>query len=220
MLLSTVRRSGEFARTPSGSNMALFSAFLDATTLVPVRLADTLLHLAEAGLFRPLWSERVLAEAVAAVNAVRPNLPEGAARRRVDQMDAAFPDAGVRGWEDLEAALTLPDPNDRHVLAAAIRGRADIIVTDNLRDFPADYLRQFDLEIQGVDEFLLNQLDLSPRHTVEAVARLAQATARPPLSARDVLSDLSNCGAPGFARDAATQLWRVIPDERPPSISD
>ena len=73
----------------------------------------------------------------------------------------AFPDAIVMGWEPLEDAYVLPDPDDRHVLAAAVKGRADVTVTDNLKDFPARSLPA-DLEAQSADEFLLDALDLQP----------------------------------------------------------
>lgn len=125
--------------------MARYSAFLDACVLVPVSLADTLLRLAEAGLYRPLWSERILDEMVDAVVAIHPALPSGAARRRASVMQTSFPDATVTDWQDLEAGVTLPDPYDRHVVAVALQGRADMIVTANLRDFPADQLEPMGL---------------------------------------------------------------------------
>ncbi len=104
---------------------------LDACALVPIRLATTLLWLAEAGLFQPLWSETILDE-------VQRNLPKvgvtpGQASRRVSMMKEAFgTEALVDGFDDLIQEMRC-DPKDRHVLAAAVRGGADAVVTFNLR---------------------------------------------------------------------------------------
>lgn len=187
---------------------ARFSVFLDACVLVPVALADTLLRLAEAGLYRPLWSERILDEMVDAIEAVRPNLAAGAARKRADVMRRFFEDAEVAGWQGLEPGITLPDPDDRHVVAAALRGRADVIVTANVRDFPAERLTPVGLEVQHPDEFLLNLLDLEPDVTIAALHSQAAATRRPAISTKVLLSHLAKCGVPGFAAAAAPQLWR------------
>lgn len=84
-------------------------------------------------------------------------------------MRKAFEDACVTGWEPLLAGIDLPDVDDRHVVAAAQRGRADIIVTFNLRDFPTTILDDLDIEIQHPDEFLLNQLDLDPDRTMRVL---------------------------------------------------
>jgi len=88
-----------------------FSAMLDACALVPVALADTLLRVAEADLYRALWSTRILDETVRAIEVVHPDLPVGAARRRATNMDTSFPDACVTGWENLVGAIELPDPD-------------------------------------------------------------------------------------------------------------
>lgn len=188
--------------------MARFGALLDACVLVPIALADTLLRLAEADLYRPLWSERILDEMVDAINAARPNLPQDAAHKRADVMRTFFEDAKVDGWEDLEPSISLPDPDDRHVVAAALRGRADLIITAHIRDFPTDVLSPMGLEVQHPDEFLLNQLDLEPDLTVAALHRQAAATRRPAITTRTLLSHLAKCGVPGFAAATAPQLWR------------
>src|ERR1700722_4057412 len=99
--------------------MPRYTAVLDACVLVPIALADTLLRVAEKGLYRPLWSGRILAEAQAATEEIHPGID---AAKRFAQMREAFDDALVSGWEELEGGLSLPDQDDRHVLAAAIRG--------------------------------------------------------------------------------------------------
>lgn len=190
--------------------MARFSAFLDTCVLVPMVPADLLLRLADAGLFRPLWSEIVMAELLDVLGRVHPEYAtDGRARNRVKAMNKAFPDARVSGWEQLEQGIRLPDPNDAHVLAAAIAGRADIIVTENLKDFPEAVLDLHGLEAQGLDEFLLNQLDLMPDATIRALHEQAQATRRPPLTTGELLASLRRANATKFADAAFGQLWRA-----------
>lgn len=190
--------------------MARYCAFLDACVLVPIALTDTMLRLAEAGLYRPLWSDRVIAEMVDAIETIHPDLAPGQARSRADAMNAAFPDACVTDWEELVAGITLPDLDDRHVVAAALQGRADTIVTANLRDFPAEILDPMGIEAQHPDEFLLNQLDLDPDVTIATLHRQVAATQRPAITARELLDHLSLSGVPTFAQSAGRQLWRGI----------
>ncbi|WOP18821.1 PIN domain-containing protein [Raineyella sp. LH-20] len=192
--------------------MTRFSALLDACVLVPIALADTLLRLAEAGLYRPLWSDAILDEMVAAVEEIHPDLGDGRARRRSDVMRTAFEDACVTGWEPLLAGIELPDADDRHVVAAAQRGRADIIVTANLTDFPPSILSGFDIEIQHPDEFLLNQLDLDPDRTMRVLHDQSVATRRPSITIHELLRQLARCGVPRFAEAANGQLWRIQED--------
>lgn len=194
--------------------MSRFSAFLDTCVLVPIATADLLLRLAEAGLFRPLWSAAILDELERALISVHPDLASGGAQRRVEQMTHAFIDAQVTGWESITENLDLPDPDDNHVLAAAIAGRADIIVTNNIRHFPDLVLNQHGLEAQSLDEFLLNQLDLSRDVTLRVLTEQAQAARRPPLAPAELLQDLERSGVPSFATEAATQLWRTQPHAR------
>ncbi len=120
--------------------MPQYTALLDACVLVPVALADTLLRVAERELYRPQWSTRILDEAADAIVEIHPDLAPDVVAKRFTAMNAAFEDALVQGWEALEASIALPDPDDRHVVAAAMRGRADAIVTANVRDFPDEIL--------------------------------------------------------------------------------
>ena len=90
-------------------------------------------------------------------------------------MQASFEDACVTDWEELVAGISLPDPDDRHVVAAALQGRADMVVTANVRDFPSEVLEPMGLEVQHPDEFLLNQFDLEPDLTIATLHRQAAA---------------------------------------------
>ncbi|WP_295015394.1 PIN domain-containing protein [uncultured Micrococcus sp.] len=190
--------------------MARFSAVLDACVLVPIAQADTLLYMAEAGLYRPLWSKRILEETIRALETIHPDMKEsGAARHRTAVMNQAFDDACVEGWEELLSAISLPDENDRHVVAAAIQGRADLIVTANLKDFPEDVLGQFNLEAQHPDEFFVNQLDLDAGQVMRSLQVQAAATRNPALTVADILASLERCDAWRFAEAARAQTWRL-----------
>ena len=162
-------------------------------------LADTLLRVAEHGLYRPLWSQVLLDEAQDAILLVHPTIDPAGVPRRFDAMRRHFPDAMVTGWEPLESGLHLPDPDDQHVPAAAIRAGAQAIVTFNLRDFPVTILDQLDIEPIHPDDFLGHQLELAPELVLQALQEQAAATARPPLSLATLLQILGRAGCPTFA---------------------
>jgi predicted nucleic acid-binding protein len=138
-----------------------FRAFLDASVLYPVSLRNLLMRLTLAGLFQARWSPHVHEEWVKAVLRDHPHIPRARLHELRDAMDERAEDSLVTGYERLIASLTLPDPNDRHVLAAAIFARANIIVTCNLRDFPQAILDSYGIEAQHPDEFLRHLLDQS-----------------------------------------------------------
>lgn len=186
--------------------MAAFGAVLDACVLVPTALCDTLLRLADRDLYRPIWSARILAETRQAILEVHPGLDPGRVDARIRSMNAAFEDACVTGWEGLVAGIPLPDPDDRHVVAAALCGRAEAIVTANLRDFPAQVLEPLGLHAVSPEDFLLDQLDLDPTSTVELLREQARDKKRPPVTVEDVLSALGRAGAPRFSAAVATLL--------------
>ncbi|GAA1365203.1 hypothetical protein JOD53_001781 [Brevibacterium luteolum] len=121
-------------------------------------------------------------------------------------MDYAFKDALVEGWEPIERAVELPDPDDRHVVAAALRGRADAIITENTKDFPERVLEPLGLEATRLDDFLLDQLDLSPGAICRVVKDQAAAMRRPPVTVETLLAKLSRSGAPRFARAVSDVL--------------
>jgi PIN domain len=175
--------------------MPRYTAVLDACVLVPIALADTLLRVAEKGLYRPLWSDRILAEAQAATEEIHPGIDAG---KRFAQMREAFDDAVVTSWEELVPGLLLPDEDDRHVLAAVIRGGAQGIITANVKDFPAAALDPLGLEAVHPDDFLLDQLDLTPPTILQVIREQAAHTRRPPLTPRDLATLLGKAGVPSF----------------------
>lgn len=172
-----------------------FSVVLDACVLYPAHLRDTLLRLAEVGLFRVLWSEDILDEL--SRNLVEGGIAEASVSRLLDEMSAAFPDASVRGYAGLIASMRC-HPKDRHVLAAAVRADAAAIVTFDIRDFPEDSLAEFQIDVVHPDEFLDDALDLAPRQVVDELAAQARANRRDPKSLASLLQALEVAGVPGF----------------------
>jgi PIN domain len=137
--------------------LASFTAFYDANVPYLAALRNLLMRLALTGLFRAKWSADVHEEWISNLLSNRPDLSREKLERTRSLMDLHATDALVTGYENLIPGLHLPDPNDRHVLAAAIRGRADVIVSANLRDLPDEIIGSF-----GPDEFILHLLDLAP----------------------------------------------------------
>ncbi|MGA9072201.1 MAG: PIN domain-containing protein [Terracidiphilus sp.] len=139
-----------------------YSVVLDACVLVPMPLCDTLLRLAEgSSLYRPFWSDRILEEVGRALQE-KLRHSEGQSQRRIRAMRYAFPEALVQLDPSLEESLgCIPDKDDRHVMACAIRCGAYAIVTSNTKDFPAGCLAQWDLVCQTPDDFLLHQFHLN-----------------------------------------------------------
>ena len=159
--------------------MDRFTALLDANVLYPAGLRDVLLRLADRNLYRPRWSATIHDEWIRNVLADRQDLTADRLQRTRALMDTHFADAVVTGYQRLIDGLTLPDAKDRHVLAAAIHGRADVIVTANLRDFPSETIVAYGIEAQHPDEFTGNLLNLYPG-PVLAVAREHRAALKNP----------------------------------------
>jgi hypothetical protein len=140
---------------------ARYTALLDACVLYPIAICDALVSVAATGIYAAKWTQRIDEEWTQKLEAQRQK-PLGTFDFRRDQMRAACPDWEVvrEAWGPLEPCIVLPDPNDRHVLAAAIAGHADCIVTANLKDFPAEILNPLAVEAVHPDSFLVAQLDL------------------------------------------------------------
>jgi predicted nucleic acid-binding protein len=129
------------------------------------------MHAAVTDLFRARWSDAIHDEWIRNVLKDRPDLSAEQLERTRELMNAHVRDCLVTGYESLIPSLTLPDPDDRHVLAAAIRCGADVIVTFNVKDFPDDALKPFGIEAQHPDDFLAYQLDLAPNVMCAAAKR-------------------------------------------------
>ena len=186
----------------------MFPAFLDTCTLYVAYLCDSLLRLAEASTYRPLWSADVLGELERAL--VARGLEKKAVTHRIGEMRRAFPDAEVRGYENLVNTMTC-DQKDRHVLAAAVRSDAAVLVTFNIGDFPATSTAAYDITVVHPDDFLPDQLDLYPGHTVAALRDQARSYSAPAMSIEDLLGRLASAGVPKFAAEARRRLWPADP---------
>jgi hypothetical protein len=127
------------------------TAVYDANILYPAPLRDLFMRLAEVGLVRARWTDAIHEEWTRNVLADNPRLSAERLARTRTLMNEAIRDCLVTGFEDLVASLSLPDPDDRHVLAVAIRLDAEVVVTYNIKDFPEDTLARFDIKAQHPD---------------------------------------------------------------------
>jgi predicted nucleic acid-binding protein len=150
-----------------------FVALLDANVLHPISLCDVLLRLAEKGLFQPRWSDEILNETLESIVRQHAHVARQSIGERIEDMRHAFPDAMVHGYQTLRDALDAEMKDDAHVLAAAVVGKADLIVTNNLRDFAPVLLRRYDLDAQSADTFLVNQWWLDPTTVTQVLAEMA-----------------------------------------------
>jgi CO dehydrogenase/acetyl-CoA synthase alpha subunit len=186
---------------------ARYTAVLDACVLYSIAMTDALLSRATAGLFAAKWTTRFEDEWVRALENSRPDLI-GRLDVRRDCMRAAIPDWEIASehWQRLDVVVELPDPGDRHVLAAAIAGHADCIVTDNLRDFPADILQPFEIEAIDPDTFIVHQWDLHPVAAISAFKRMRARRKKPESTPDEFATMLERAGLPATAdrlREAA-----------------
>lgn len=167
---------------------------LDANVLYGNHIRSFLVYVALTGVVRMRWSERILDECFENLKARRTDLDATKLDRTRALMNRAVPDAIVTGFEGLESALELPDPDDRHVLAAAIKSGAQIIVTFNRKDFPASSLEPWGVEAMTPDSFILDLLDLEEVEILQALGMQHQALKRPPLTMGELLGILSRDG--------------------------
>ena len=180
-----------------------FPAVLDACALFPFHLRTTLLRLAAHGLYRPLWSADIRAELC------RSLARRGVAATSIERTESrlsAFPNADVQAYGHLIESMTCHQ-KDRHVLAAAVKAEADVIVTFNLRDFPPESVERHRIEVQHPDDFLLNLHDLNPNAVRTELQAQADRNSAEPRTLTSLLDALANAGVPKFAesvRDAAT----------------
>lgn len=167
--------------------MANFTAIFDSCVLYPAPLRDLLIRAAGTDLFRARWTDRIHDEWTRNVLGNNTHLTRKQLERTVSLMNNAVPDCLVTGYEEIIDSLSLPDPGDRHVLAAAIRCQADVIVTLNLKDFPETELKKYEIEAQHPDIFLQHLYDLKPSAFCAAVREQRASLKNPPCSAAELL---------------------------------
>ncbi|QUS37507.1 PIN domain-containing protein [Tardiphaga alba] len=168
-----------------------FTAFIDACSLAGALKRNLLLTLAEAEFFRLRWSAKVLDETEAAIEKIliRKGVTDAGdrANRARGFMEAAFEEACVGDYDQLlSVCATLPDPNDAHVVAAALKTRAAMIVTENLKDFPDDILGALNIEARSADAFIADTIALDPGRAVAAI-RTMRLRLKKPEKTPDVL---------------------------------
>lgn len=166
--------------------MAVFPVVLDSCVLYPMYLRDTLLCAAEAGLYRVHWSAEILDGAIRNLVANQ-QITEQQASHLERQIQLAFPDAMVVVTQRLIPCMD-NHPGDRHVLAAALIAKAHVIVTNNLKHFPAVSLEQFRIQAQSADEFLTYLYDLFPESMYEVIQNQVSGMRKNPMSAGDLLN--------------------------------
>ena len=171
-------------------------AILDANVLYPAPLRDYLLHLAAVRLYRPAWSAEIQEEWIGNLLINRADLKRGDLEKTRKAMDAAFPAANIRALEYKKfiATITLPDQDDRHVLAAAIAAKANVIVTNNLKDFPSKELDGYGVQALHPDDFVLQLIQADRQAALAALHNQVALLRNPPLLKADVLRNLETCG--------------------------
>jgi predicted nucleic acid-binding protein len=179
---------------------------LDACVLIPMPLADTLLRMAEAPrLYLPLWSQPIMDEVMRnLIGKWRMHVDK--ARRREEEIRRYFPEAFVEGFELLVESMT-NDPGDRHVLAAAVSSRAELIVTYNRRHFPSESVRPWEIEVEGPSAFLRGLYDLEAGLFVRKLHEQAEAIGTP----LELLLQSLSKNVPGFIKDFCEEQGIQLP---------
>jgi len=184
-------------------------AVLDACVLYPFHLRNVLIQCAFDRLFDARWTDGIHAEWIRNLAVNSPGTPVSRYEATRDKMKAILPTADVAGHQALIPSLLLPDPDDRHVLAAAIAGKASVIVTWNLKDFPAAALQPHGVAAVSPDDFLVSIQATFPAELIDSVKRARQNLRKTLPSVDDFLDALERQGLTAFAailRPSATQL--------------
>jgi predicted nucleic acid-binding protein len=181
-----------------------FTAVLDTNVVYPVISRDLLFWFAHYELYTPKWSKHIFKEWKKVM--IKKGIADEEANKRIQRANDAFPDALVNNYERLIDQLELPDEDDRHVLAAAIKTNANIIVTNNLKDFPEAYLQSLGLSAKKADDFLTDIIDLNHKQAVGAFKEMVLNKKNPPLDEYEVLDQLRKIGL----NDTANYLHALL----------
>jgi hypothetical protein len=185
-------------------------AVYDACVLYPFHLRNVLIQCAVDGLIDARWTDDIHAEWIRNLAANSPGTTFERLERTRDLMKAALPDADVGGYQDLIPGLSLPDPDDRHVLAAAIAGKASLIVTWNLKHFPAAALRQHGVAGISPDDFLAGLHRTYRNELIDSVKR-ARLNLRKTLPSADAFIDaLEAQGLKAFSAILRRKAARLV----------
>lgn len=176
--------------------MANVVVLYDACVLYPAPLRDLLMHLAMTDLYQAKWTNDIHDEWIRNVLANRPDLKRSQLERTRELMNRHIRDCLVEGYEFLIPSLRLPDPHDRHILAAAIHSSASIILTYNLKDFPARSVGPHGITAQHPDMFLTQLIDLGPDIVCDAIKALRARLKSPPTPVSQYLEILKKQALP------------------------
>ena len=171
--------------------------------LYPAPLRDLLIELAAARLFRAKWTNQIQDEWVEHLLENNPSIKRKDLERTKELMKAAVPDCLVSEYEDLIEAIDCPDEDDRHVIAAAIKGNCSAIITANLRDFPQSELQKYQLEAQHPDEFINHQFGFNQAAVIVAARNCRNRLKAPPFTADEYLECLRRQGLPKTVNELA-----------------
>ncbi|GAB1540117.1 hypothetical protein NUACC21_27860 [Scytonema sp. NUACC21] len=174
--------------------MSNLTVVYDACVLYPAALRDFLVWLALTNLFYAKWTDKIHDEWMRNVLKNRPDITRKQLVRTKNLMNSSVPNCLVTGYESIIPNLQLPDPDDRHILAAAIHCSANIIVTFNLSDFPVKNLNPYRIEAQHPDNFILNLLEQNFTVVCEAAQRQRKTLKNPPKTAEEYLETLKQQG--------------------------
>jgi predicted nucleic acid-binding protein len=185
-----------------------YVALLDANVLHPAFVRGALLWLADEGLFQPRWSADIMLEWRRSVARRFPDIQGDWLDAKQGQMTEAFPSAEISDYEPFIQAVDLPDPDDRHVAAAAIMGRCNAIITANTKHFPAETLRSFQIEVVHPDDFIVNIIDLDQARALQACRRHRETLKNPRHTAAEFLERYRVAGLiQAHGRLAAHEGW-------------
>jgi len=190
------------------NNPQKVNVILDANVLYSFTIRDLLLNLAEQNLYSPKWSELIQEEWIRNLLENREDIKRTQLQRTSEMMNNFFPEAMVHSFEFLIDSVQLPDENDRHVVAAAIVSNSPIIITFNLKDFPSDYLAQFNIQVFHPDRFICELIYLNESLAKQAFQNQLESLKNPPLTRDELLNSLKKSGLEESAR-----LFRAILSE-------
>ena len=174
----------------------MISAVLDACVLYSASLRDFLLRLADERLVDPFWSEEIQNEWMRNLLRKQSELTLEKLERTCREMNSHYPNGIVRGYESIIPTLALPDPKDRHVLAAAIHAQAECIITFNLKDFPHSVLKSYGIAALSPDEFVFRLIQLEPPLVALAAKHHRLSLKKPPKTVAEYLETLEQQGLP------------------------
>lgn len=181
-----------------------YTCVLDTNVIYPIDIRDIMFWFAFYELFTPKWSVHIFDEwkVVMERKGVEPN----EIQKRIQKAQLAFPNALVNNYQPLIESLELPDEKDRHVLAAAIKTNANIIVTNNVKDFPKEYLARFGLTTKTADDFITDTIDLNNEVALEAFRAMVLNRTNPSIDEYDLLDRFRKNGI----TDAADYLHALL----------